>query len=80
MTIQQLIKNLSEFDDDLVIEFNPIELEDSELTINEIILDDEDEEGKIKISFDYDLETFLKLYLLSSETCFHPHVPSSYPL
>ena len=30
--------------------------------------------------FDYDLETFLKLYLLSSETCFHPHVPSSYPL
>lgn len=57
LTIQQLIKNLSEFDDDLVIEFNPIELEDSELTINEIILDDEDEEGKIKISFDYDLET-----------------------
>lgn len=57
LTIQQLIKNLSEFDDDLIIEFNPIELEDSELTINEIILDDEDEEGKIKISFDYDLET-----------------------
>lgn len=55
-TIEVFIDNLAEFDKELPIEFDPIEIDDQKLVITDIVLDDE-EEDKIKISFNYTLET-----------------------
>jgi len=56
LTIGALVDNFSEFDKDLAVEFDPIEIDKNVLTITEVVLDDE-EEGKVKISFNYNLET-----------------------
>jgi hypothetical protein len=55
-TIGVFIDNLADFDKELPIEFDPIEIDDQKLVITDIVLDDE-EEDKIKISFNYTLET-----------------------
>jgi hypothetical protein len=55
-TIGVFIDNLAEFDKELPIEFDPIEINDQKLVITDIVLDDE-EEDQIKISFNYTLET-----------------------
>lgn len=56
LTVKTLIANLSELDETLTVEFDPIEIDDQEITITELVLND-DEEGKVKISFNYNLET-----------------------
>lgn len=56
LTIGTLVDNFSEFDKDLAVEFDSIEIDNNVLTITEVVLDDE-EEGKVKISFNYNLET-----------------------
>ena len=56
LTVKTLIANLSELDETLTVEFNPIELDNQEIVITELVLDD-DEDGKVKISFNYNLET-----------------------
>ena len=56
LTIGALVDNFSEFDKDLAVEFDTIEIDNNILTITEVVLDDEDE-GKVKISFNYNLET-----------------------
>ena len=56
ITIGDFIDSFAEFDENLAIEFDSIELDDNILTITDIVLDDT-EEGKIKVSFNYNLET-----------------------
>lgn len=53
-TVKDLIDALNDYDDNFIVEFKPIELENTELKITELILDDA-EEDKIMIDFGYDL-------------------------
>jgi hypothetical protein len=54
-TVKDFIDSFADYDDEFELEFTPIEIEGQTITITEVILDDEDD--KVKISFNYDLET-----------------------
>lgn len=56
MTIKTFIACLDEFDENLPLEFLPIEVDGQTLNITELILDD-DAEDKVTVSFNYNLET-----------------------
>jgi hypothetical protein len=56
-SLKDLIEIFQEYDENLEFEFDPIEVSDGTITITELILDDEAEDGKVKISFNYNLET-----------------------
>lgn len=54
-TVKDFIDSFADYDDEFELEFTPIEIEGQTITITEVILDDKDD--KVKISFNYDLET-----------------------
>lgn len=56
MTIKTFIACLDEYDENLPLEFLPIEVDGQTLNITELILDD-DAEDKVTVSFNYNLET-----------------------
>ena len=56
MTIKTFIACLDEYDQNLPLEFLPIEVDGQTLNITELILDDEAED-KVTVSFNYNLET-----------------------
>lgn len=56
-SLKDLLDVLSEYDSDLELKFRPLEIEGKMLNIIDLVLDDEDEEGKLLIDFNYTLET-----------------------
>lgn len=57
VSLGDFLEIVQEYDPELTISFEPIEINDNVLEITELLFDDEAEEGKIKISFNYNLET-----------------------
>ena len=55
-TVSDFMDSFKDYDGDLKLEFKPIEIEGATINITEFVLDDE-EEGKVIASFNYDLET-----------------------
>lgn len=56
-TINDLIKNLKEFDKDAEVQFGPIVIEDKEYPVNGLVLDDGEDGKTITINIDYSQET-----------------------
>lgn len=55
-TVKDLVDSFKDYDESLSLEFEPIKIDGQIITITEVILND-DEDDKVTISFDYDLET-----------------------
>ncbi len=56
-TVNDLIKNLKEFDKDAEVQFSPIVIEDKEYPVNGLVLDDGEDGKTITINIDYSQET-----------------------
>lgn len=56
-TVNDLIKNLKEFDKDAEVQFGPIVIEDKEYPVNGLVLDDGEDGKTITINIDYSQET-----------------------
>ena len=52
-----LIDILKDYKTTLELKFRPIEIDDKVLSITDLVLDDEEEDGKLTIDFNYNLET-----------------------
>ena len=57
VTVGDFIDLFKDYDKDLALEFDSIEVNEGAINITELVLDDEVEEGKVIISFNYNLET-----------------------
>ena len=57
VTVGDFVELFKDYDQDLKLEFDSIEVNERTIAINEIVLDDEVEEGKVIVSFNYNLET-----------------------
>lgn len=57
VTVGDFVELFKDYDQDLKLEFDSIEVNEGTIAINEIVLDDEVEEGKVIVSFNYNLET-----------------------
>lgn len=57
VALGDLLDVMGEYDKELELSFDPIELDGNTVKITELVFDDEAEEGKLKISFNYNLET-----------------------
>ena len=57
VTVSDFVELFKDYDQDLKLEFDSIEVNEGTIAINEIVLDDEVEEGKVIVSFNYNLET-----------------------
>ena len=57
VALGDLIDVMSDYDKELELMFDPIEIDGNTIEITELVFDDEAEDGKIKISFNYNLET-----------------------
>jgi hypothetical protein len=52
-----LLDILNDYDATLELKFRPIEIDDKVLSITDLVLDDEEESGKLLIDFNYNLDT-----------------------
>ena len=57
VTIKDFVELFKDYDQDLKLEFDSIEVNEGTIAITELVLDDEIEEGKVIVSFNYNLET-----------------------
>lgn len=57
VTIKDFVELFKDYDQDLKLEFDSIEIDEGTIAITELVLDDEIEEGKVIVSFNYNLET-----------------------
>lgn len=57
VALGDLVELMQDFDPELELSFDPIEIDGNIIEITELVFDDEDEDGKIKVSFNYNLET-----------------------
>lgn len=57
VTVGDFVELFKDFDKDLKLEFDSIEVDEGAITITEFVLDDEIEDGKVVVSFNYNLET-----------------------
>lgn len=57
VTVGDFVELFKDFDKDLKLEFDSIEVDEGVITITEFVLDDEIEDGKVVVSFNYNLET-----------------------
>jgi len=57
VALGDLLEVMGEYDKELELSFDPIELDGNTVKITELVFDDEAEEGKLKVSFNYNLET-----------------------
>lgn len=57
VTVGDFIDLFKDYDKDLKLEFDSIEVNEGTITITELVLDDEIEEDKVIVSFNYNLET-----------------------
>jgi Mg2+ and Co2+ transporter CorA len=57
VTVGDFVDLFKDYDKDLKLEFNAIEVNEETINITELIFDDELEDGKVVVSFNYNLET-----------------------
>lgn len=57
VTVGDFVDLFKDYDKDLKLEFDSIEVNEETITITELIFDDELEDGKVVVSFNYNLET-----------------------
>jgi hypothetical protein len=57
VTVDDFVNLFKDYNKDLKLEFDSIEVNEGTITITELALDDEIEEGKLIVSFNYNLET-----------------------
>lgn len=57
VSLDDFLKVLGDYDKSLELKFNSIEIDDKIISITDLVLDDEVEEGKLTIDFNYNLET-----------------------
>ncbi len=57
VTVGDFVELFNDYDKDLKLEFDSIETDEGIITITELLLDDEREDGKVVVSFNYNLET-----------------------
>ena len=57
VTIKDFVELFKDYDQDLKLEFDSIEVNEGTIAITELVLDDEIEDGKVIVSFNYNLET-----------------------